>query len=299
MTTSWTKPSPHRRVLLVALRRMLLPLAVGGALACHDFVDPPLPAGAEAFEAPAEYELWWQLTQACANRTAPMSRVSWYVVRGARMINDGGKMVSAYWSAGSNRIVLTEEAAKSGPVVRHEMLHSLLQGGGHSRTAFLDDCGGVVSCGEDCLHDAGPAPPAPASAVVVPAESLVVTVTVSPAIPGNALFGGHFVLTVLARNPGQHFVVATLPDGDAGGAVAFQFEAFRPEVASTYYELYYDDPVRDVSVARFAPGETKRHVFDIAIGAAGQPWSLWPGTHRVNGGYGGQWSPSMTLEISP
>jgi hypothetical protein len=130
MTTSWTKPSPHRRVFLVALRRMLLPLAVGGALACHHFVDPPLRAGAEAFKAPAEYELWWQLTQAC------------------------------------------------GPVV-------------------------------------------------------------TPATPGNALFGGHFALTVLARNPSQHFV------------------------------------------------------------AAGQPWALWPGTHRVNGGYGGQWSPPMTLEISP
>src|SRR5262245_7972265 len=172
MTFRRTKrfPSPRPGVLALALR-LTMPCVVIGAAACRELVDPPLPAGAEAFVAPSEYGLWWTLTEACANRTASLSDVSWYVVRGARMIRDGGKTVSGYWSAASNRIVLAEDAAQTGAVVRHEMLHALLQTGGHPRTAFLENCGGVVSCGEDCVRDAGPAPAAPTSAVAVPAES--------------------------------------------------------------------------------------------------------------------------------
>ena len=284
----------RQRLLRTALRLALVPLTFGGAIACHELVDPPLPNGAEPFAAPAQFELWWAMTEACANRSAPMSSIAWYVVPGTRTINDGGKVVSGYWSEASNRIVLAEEAAQLGPVVRHEMLHALLHGGGHPRQAFLENCGGIVSCGPDCLAEAGPAPAAPAGAIVVPPESLRVSVSVFPSLPTRAVFGGHFTLTVLASNPMHNSVVVALPALPDGASLGFRFD-----VGGSSRELSYDDFVQDASVWRFAPGETKRHVFDLVVGEPGEAWALWPGTHRVEGGYGLKWSPPVALDINP
>jgi hypothetical protein len=297
MTIRATKPPLRRRQFVVAshLRTSALCVIVTFAVvACRELVDPPLPSGAEPFEAPAVFQLWWKMTEACAKHTASLADVSWYVVPGTRTIDDGGQIVSGYWSAASNRIVLAETAAQVGSVVRHEMLHAILRGGGHPRQAFLNDCGGVVSCGDDCLRDAGPAPRAPPGAVAVPSESLEVSVVVTPVTPTTALYGGYFTLTVLAKNPSARPVVVTPAQGADGEAIAFRFD-----VAATGREIFHDEPVRDASVMQFAPGETKRHVFDLVVGGAGQVWALEPGTHRVEGAYGRHWSSPIALDVSP
>ena len=294
MTTCGNRASRRRRTWVAASCFLASGAALASVVACHELVDPPLPAGAEAFAAPAVFELWWNMTETCSKRTAPLSGVSWYVVRGARTINDGRNTVSGYWSAASNRIVLAEAAAQVGAVVRHEMLHSLLRAGGHPRQAFLNDCGGVVSCGEDCLRDAGPAPAAPASAIGVPAESLDVSVEITPASPTSALFDGHFALTVLARNVSTRPVVASLSGGFESQAVGFRFA-----IAASGRQLVYDEPVHDASETQFLPGETKRHVFDFVVGGPGQPWAIEPGTHRVEVAYGAHWSSPIDLDVSP
>ena len=59
-----------------------------------------------------------------------------------------------------------------GSVVRHEMLHALVRAKGHPRAQFLQRCGGIVACGPDCVHDAGPAAAPAAGTPVVRAMAL-------------------------------------------------------------------------------------------------------------------------------
>src|SRR4029079_6990738 len=119
---------------------------------CDSIFDPPLPAGTVGFSPPPAYELWWSLVQECAGRTGRMRSVDWYVVPGDL---DADGSVEAYWSPGGNRIVLTSRKQMDGTIVRHEILHALLRGGGHTRHAFLERCGGVVLCNQACTLEAG------------------------------------------------------------------------------------------------------------------------------------------------
>src|SRR5690349_9824180 len=104
MTIRATKRTLRRRQFVVASRlRMsaLCAIVAFAVVACRELVDPQLPSGAEPFEAPAVFQLWWKMTEACAKHTASLADVSWYVVPGTRTITDGGKIVSGYWSAAS------------------------------------------------------------------------------------------------------------------------------------------------------------------------------------------------------
>jgi hypothetical protein len=51
-------------------------------------------------------------------------------------------------------------------------------------------------------------------------------------------------------------------------------------------------------VRRFAPGETKRHVFDFNLFDPGSGTTgLGPGTYRFSAAYGDHWAPAQTVVI--
>jgi hypothetical protein len=273
---------------------LLLPLAA----ACERPVAPVLVAGAQRFEPPAVYQLWWQMTLECSGRRAPLSGVRWYVVPGARTVQVNGERYAAYWSSGGNAIVLAEEAMFDGPLVRHEMLHSLIDAGTHPRGEFLGRCGGVVACDDRCIADAEPLQPVNSATARVGPDGLEIDVVVNPAIPSRAHYGGYFTMTVTARNPRSHPVVVTLPPpGDAGPPVAFEYQVDYPGGYAASNERAWDD-----GVTRFASGETKRHVFDFRIVGAEQSTldgGLRPGTYDLRGAYGERWAPASTITLSP
>src|SRR5688572_23395310 len=93
--------------------------------ACHSLIDPPPPPEAVALTPPPVYARWWAMAEACSGVTMPMGSVSWYVVPDGSPVIVDGRHVRGYWSAGSNRIVLSAEAQFDGRSVRHEMLHAL------------------------------------------------------------------------------------------------------------------------------------------------------------------------------
>ncbi len=64
----------------------------------------------------------------------------------------------------------------------------------------------------------------------------------------------------------------------------------------------YSDRLLDEGVTRFAPGETKRRVFDLhATGAVGATnlGGLRAGTYRVSAAYGGVWATSTPTVTVP
>ncbi len=114
-------------------------------LAGCDLLGPaaPLPAEAVAFTVPAQFRDWWARTEACAGRTGRLAEIDWYVVPGvAQFSNDGAPQVGRWSRSGSDsRIVLAGDFAGDELVVRHEMLHALLDRGDHPSRYFAARCG--------------------------------------------------------------------------------------------------------------------------------------------------------------
>ena len=266
------------------LGKFLIPTFVFAAFAaCASITDPQLPDGTRLFTPPPVYQTWWTMAQECSGRSGSLSDVEWYVVPGASDFEHQGRMVSGYWSRASNRIVLAEKAMLDGPLVRHEMLHSLEHDVDHKRAPFLEHCGGVVVCITSCLSEAG-RPPAPRSGLArVPAESLLVDVKVNPAEPGQRIDEGHFRLTVTVKNARRDSVVVLLPSSkDAAPPAAFNFV-----VRSETMGLWYEERAWDPGMTVFGPGETRRAVYDFRMAPKFDGLrALPPGAYNVLGGFG-------------
>jgi hypothetical protein len=258
-------------------------------------VAPVLVDGAERFEPPAVYQLWWDMVAACSDRRAPLSGVKWYVVPGASTVDLHGVRYAGYWSEPGNAIVLAETAMNDGSLVRHEMLHSLARDGSHPRSEFLGRCAGVVVCEQRCIADAGGLPPLDAAMTRVGSDVLEVGIEILPVVPSVALFGGYFTVTVTAHNPWSNPVAVRLPpSADAGESVSFEYEFAHGGISQ------FNDRALDDGVTRFAAGETKRRVYDFYIlspGEVARSGALQPGTYEFRGAYGGNWA-SRTAAVT-
>jgi hypothetical protein len=267
-------------------------------VACEAPAAPILPAGAQRFAPPPAYQLWWETTLECSGRHAPLSGVRWYVVPGASTVQVDGRQYAGYWSSAGNSIVLAEEAMLDGSLVRHEMLHSLIEAGGHPRGEFLGRCAGVVECDDRCIADAEPLQPVDPSIAQVEPDALEIEVTVSPQAPSRVQFGGYFTMTVMVRNPRGEPVVVTLPPStDAGPPVSFEYRVEQSGGWLASNERAWDD-----GVTRFAPDEAKRYVFDFHMVGPDESTldgGLRPGTYDLRGAFAGRWAPATTITLSP
>jgi hypothetical protein len=119
-------------------------LGILGTLAACEILGPPsaLPAHAQQVLAPAEYQSWWAATEECSGRTGRMEGIEWYIVPDADAFDtpDGPKV--GLWSHSSEgvRIIIAGNWADDELVVRHEMLHALLDQEGHPVEYFTDRC---------------------------------------------------------------------------------------------------------------------------------------------------------------
>jgi hypothetical protein len=271
-----------------------LPLIAVGA--CREIVDPPLPDGTTPFTPPSYYTTWWAMTTACSGVTGNPQDLHWFVVPSGTSIVLDGAQLSGYWSEASNRIVLRDDATNDGAVVRHEMLHALIRVGGHPRQYFVDRCGGTVDCVTACMADAGPPPTLPPSTPALPADSFDIAVFVTDTTASSAN-GGYFSVTVTATNRAPHQVTAALPpSGDASGdQVAFGFLLESESGQGSTGSVIFDQVLTTSEVLSFAPGETKRQVFDLF--ARGP--NLRAGSYRVTGSFGFVFAPPHPLTIVP
>ena len=270
--------------------------AVGVFTACRPSpVAPELPEGTQRFPAPAIYQTWWSMTEACSGNRGSLSTIDWYVVPGVSRFDHEGQEVAGYWSRAGNRVVLAEGAVLNGALVRHEMLHALERSGAHARRAFLQRCGGVVNCLTNCLRDAG-RPPAPRAGLRrVDPDAMVLDVAVDPAQPGARTRDGHFMVTVKVRNPFRDSVVVLLPaSGDLAPPIGFSYTVNGEKLG-----VWFGERAWDADLTVFAPGETHRAIFDFRIdpkfdGSRRLP----PGTYEVRGGFGPRVSESMPFVLA-
>jgi len=132
-------------MLISSLRRLggasfaLAALVLGG---CSYEPTPTLPAGAVSFTAPSEYATWWSRTSQCSELTGSMAKVEWYVVPDvATFATDEGEKVGIRVKTGDRiQIVLAGQYQRHEMVVRHEMLHALLNQPGHPDLYFTERC---------------------------------------------------------------------------------------------------------------------------------------------------------------
>jgi hypothetical protein len=281
--------------------------ALLAGLSCGHLTDPPLPTNALVFNPPAVYTKWWAMVESCSGLTGSLESVNWYSTLGQLVDpNDNDATIAGYWSLAGNRIVLSTSDTIAGGIVRHEMLHALLRRAGHPRSAFLQACGGVVFCGQECVRDAGP-PASPASGTpTIAASELEVTSSVSPGAPSSLIDGGLATFTISAHNPFSHAVVVALPTGSASFPVSYGY-AMRESAGGG---VSSGDFAFDTGITYFAAGETKRDVIDFfvitpdfpsyvgppGLGASGI--ALPAGTYSFQGDFGGKAASTLTVVLT-
>ncbi|MBA2685766.1 MAG: hypothetical protein H0U66_14875 [Gemmatimonadaceae bacterium] len=273
--------------LLLATLGALLALAF---TACTEVAT--LPVGAERFDPPPEYALWWRMTESCSGLRGSLADVNWFVVPGVTSFPGD---LGGFWYEQDNRIVLTGTEQFDGALVRHEMLHALVRAVNHPRIEFLERCAGTVTCAYDCVKDSEPAPIPPAGTPLVSPSALEIAVEIKPSTPKGGADGGYFTLVVTAHNPESHAVVVVLPpSGDDGPSGSFSYTVGQ---GSSY--IRYDDRAYDSEATLFAAGETKRDVFDLHVGSDAEFGGLLPGTYTAAGSYGSFGSPPISFTIEP
>jgi hypothetical protein len=132
-------PVPPRSATLRALALFGM-LAI---LSC-EMLGPaaPLPDGAVRFEPPLSYQTWWSRTQACAALDGTLESIRWYAVPHTRVFSTEAGPEVGRWSRGGNgiEIVIADAYLNNEMVIRHEMLHALLDQSGHPAEYFVDRC---------------------------------------------------------------------------------------------------------------------------------------------------------------
>jgi hypothetical protein len=264
-------------------------------------VDPQFPSDAEEFSPPAVYSTWWKMTEACSGMTGSLGAITWFRTSQALHAFPSGDPIGGYWSPVANRIVLTNDIVLDGGSVRHEMLHALVRKGGHPRNQFLGKCLGTVACQGGCLQDAGSYRQPPETPIHVTGDSLAITVDIEPRNPTSAHDGGFFSMTVMVRNCSTHWV--TVPSASSlyfpgytgpDSTRTFEYDVRGPSGGASGGEVRLDP-----SEWIFAPGETKRQVFDFGIGNDLFARKFPPGNYIARGGYSDYKSADSTFVIGP
>lgn len=87
------------------------------------------------------YQEWWAKTEKCAGVRGDMSQVTFYAVDSPTgAISLGTEVAHGWWIREGNRIYLPANALSEEWLVRHEMLHALMQRGSHPNDMFVDAC---------------------------------------------------------------------------------------------------------------------------------------------------------------
>ena len=87
------------------------------------------------------YQEWWRRTETCSGLQGDMAAVTFYAVDSpSGAISLGREVAHGWWIREGNRVYLPANALGEEWLVRHEMLHALLQRGSHPNDVFVKAC---------------------------------------------------------------------------------------------------------------------------------------------------------------
>jgi len=89
-------------------------------------------------DAPSVYRAWWNKTEACSGLSGDFDRIEWLEVPGHGFPCSSGQC-AGHWES-SHRIFIASDWIRNEMVVRHEMLHDLLNRAGHPDPPFGKGC---------------------------------------------------------------------------------------------------------------------------------------------------------------
>ena len=119
-----------------------LALALSAA-ACSTEPTPVQIEGAQAVAALPDYQAWWSATEQCSGLRGNFRELEFYQVPNVSSFSSPIGTVVGLWnqSGPANRITLAGNYLDNELVVRHEMLHALLEREGHPVEYFVTRCG--------------------------------------------------------------------------------------------------------------------------------------------------------------
>lgn len=227
-------------------------------VACDQEALAPFPSNAIALSPPARYAAWWQLTEACSGLTGSLAAVHWYVVPNTNEFSLEGQGVNGAWYQDGNRIALGDSEILDGPLVRHEMLHALLQSGNHPRNEFLANCSDIVVCIDRCVSDAGGPPDTSDAAPILRRDSLTYSLLVVPSTFSAAADSGWTTVTLSATN--------RLPSRGNRPPPLESAYSYRPLQGWEPYDNYgIQENIPTTFAPAGTPGSTRRVVFDAQV----------------------------------
>ena len=205
---------------------------------------------------PPQFRVWWEVVESCSGRRGRFDDVKWFEVAEEAIVVRG-EIANAAWFASGNRIALYKDEI-DGALVRHEMLHAILQDGDHSREYFKERCGDVIVCGRVC----GRPDPLP-NATPLSLDDVELTVDPYPRFPSFGLHDGRMTFVLNIRNvtgangylPQYAYDLGWCPSGIILASVA------DPDRVS----LACDYPMSGGYTAMYRPGETRSFVFDVNL----------------------------------
>lgn len=229
---------------------------------------------------PIQYATWWNMTEACSGLSGNFDAVSWYTIPVDSLggFSYEGSEFDGLWFIDGDRIYLAANAVSKGSVVRHEMLHALLQSHGHPVEYFVTRCGALAPCGSACGLSETTRGVA-VNARQVPSESLSVDLSLEPSgAPAESIDSGWVTLTITATNARAEPVWVTIPANLSFGYVF----ANTPGTFNRATEPRW----------AFLAGESRSLAFDIQLPANWTPDTLW-------GFFGHAFSAPRVVSIGP
>jgi hypothetical protein len=119
-----------------------------------------------------------------------------------------------------------------------------------------------------------------------------VTLTIDPRSPSVSKGDGFFEMIVTAKNPASHAVRVTLPT--VGPFYVFGYQLREATGAGSFGG---SDPF-DENETYFAPGETKKHIFDVSLAGVGN-LTAHVGSYVATADYGHNQSAPVDVVVNP
>ena len=204
-----------------------------------------------------------------------------------------GQPEGGVWLSRGNRIVLAGSEVSNGALVRHEILHALLHGGGHPRSEFREACGSLVTCTDVCAAEARRWT-LPSQYVRMPPESVAVASAIE-LMPRESDGQRWISLWISAGNPrNQAVLVAIAARSSMPPTFSYDVQAPHGGFGSNIW-------APDSSAFFFAPYETKRWLVEFLVddSLSLNSWTVTTGLYLIRGGYARQWPVYDTVATSP